>query len=411
MNRKQPKNLTLNKSGDHVGFRDYEVDSAGETCDHRWQYTVGKDSQLYHECAWCLAEREIDPRDHQDAINFYLNILEQRLDTYARFIAITEIKADKKRYEKAYNDTRQDLKKFLRFLEVDRPPATERQKKSSFPLSVRKPLEGKDKNNHDSTNLNMPQGERSPNNGHSVLGGREGEKEESDRAQPPSTDSEYKYPIPPSTTIKTKDHSTPYKIGTSEKLLGGTEGNGKESDRAQPPSKKLGDSLPVPPSTDGYNKELANPHDTGNIEKLLGGTEGEKEERDRVIPPSKKLGDDHPIPPSKNNNNKEMAKPHDMGTIDKLRLSREQEKKDKDSTIPPSKKTRRKKGEGTGYLAKYNFNRGGQTYEQYNYHWEIWRKGELVARKRKYVPKRLVEKIQKMEAEKVPIKDILFLLL
>ena len=44
---------------------------------------------------------------------------------------------------------------------------------------------------------------------------------------------------------------------------------------------------------------------------------------------------------------------------------------------------------------------------QYWYHYEEWREGDRVTKKSRYIPKRLVQKVEKMETEKVSVKEIL----
>lgn len=73
---------------------------------------------------------------------------------------------------------------------------------------------------------------------------------------------------------------------------------------------------------------------------------------------------------------------------------------------PPSTK-KRKQGYGAGYIECKPIKRSGKEYKQYWYHWEIWRSGDRLTKKSKYIPKRLLARVEKLEAEKVPIVDIL----
>ncbi len=75
-------------------------------------------------------------------------------------------------------------------------------------------------------------------------------------------------------------------------------------------------------------------------------------------------------------------------------------------TIPPSTR-RRKQGYGAGYIELLPIKRSGKEYKQYWYHWEIWREGERVIKKSRYIPKRLLARVEKLEVEKAPVKDIL----
>ena len=73
---------------------------------------------------------------------------------------------------------------------------------------------------------------------------------------------------------------------------------------------------------------------------------------------------------------------------------------------PPSTK-RRKQGEGTGYIECKPIKRSGKEYQQYWYHYEEWRSGDRVSKKSRYIPKRLVARVEKMEVDKVSVREIL----
>ena len=73
---------------------------------------------------------------------------------------------------------------------------------------------------------------------------------------------------------------------------------------------------------------------------------------------------------------------------------------------PPSKK-RRDKGRGTGYIECKPIKRSGKKYKQYWYHYEEWREGDRITKKSRYIPNRLVTRVQVMEAERTPVKTIL----
>ena len=75
-------------------------------------------------------------------------------------------------------------------------------------------------------------------------------------------------------------------------------------------------------------------------------------------------------------------------------------------TTPPSKR-KRKQGEGTGYIECKPIKRSGKEYKQYWYHYEEWRSGDRTSKKSRYIPKRLVARVEKMEAEKVSVREIL----
>lgn len=74
--------------------------------------------------------------------------------------------------------------------------------------------------------------------------------------------------------------------------------------------------------------------------------------------------------------------------------------------IPPSKK-RRKQGEGSGWIECKPIKRSGKEYKQYWYHYEEWREGDRLLKKSKYIPKRLVQKIERMNSEKAAVREIL----
>ena len=84
-------------------------------------------------------------------------------------------------------------------------------------------------------------------------------------------------------------------------------------------------------------------------------------------------------------------------------------------TDTPSTKSRRKKqrqrGKGNGYI-HWRFSQG--KYKQAYYHYEIWAKpcglkenGKRKIKSSKYIPKRLVAKVQMLEKGKAPVKKIL----
>jgi hypothetical protein len=114
------------------------------------------------------------------------------------------------------------------------------------------------------------------------------------------------------------------------------------------------------------------------------------------IPPSKNSpsnnGGQSEIPPSKNS-------PSNNGG---------------QSEIPPSKdspsKTRRHKGLGSGSIQWKTISLHGKDYPQAWYHYEFWKDGDRLVKKCKYIPKRLLSRIEKLEADKAPVRDILSIL-
>jgi hypothetical protein len=84
------------------------------------------------------------------------------------------------------------------------------------------------------------------------------------------------------------------------------------------------------------------------------------------------------------------------------------------SEIPPSKdspsKTRRHKGLGSGSIQWKTITLHGKDYPQAWYHYEFWKDGDRLVKKCKYIPKRLLERIEKLEADKAPVREILSIL-
>lgn len=80
--------------------------------------------------------------------------------------------------------------------------------------------------------------------------------------------------------------------------------------------------------------------------------------------------------------------------------------------LPPTDlSSKRNKGLGTGRIQWRTITKpSGKQYQQPWYDYEIWSKGLCLLKKTKYIPKRLVAKIQEMESEKAPVREILKLL-
>ncbi|MEM7555211.1 MAG: DNA N-6-adenine-methyltransferase [Cyanobacteria bacterium P01_A01_bin.84] len=75
--------------------------------------------------------------------------------------------------------------------------------------------------------------------------------------------------------------------------------------------------------------------------------------------------------------------------------------------LSPSK---RRKGDGSGSIHWRTITRGRKDYPQAYYHYEVWKDGDRLVKSSKYIPKRLLSQVQRLEAEKAPIKEILRLL-
>jgi len=90
-----------------------------------------------------------------------------------------------------------------------------------------------------------------------------------------------------------------------------------------------------------------------------------------------------------------------------------------DLPISPSKKSpskkspsknRRRKGNGSGSIHWKTITRNGLGYPQPWYHYEEWEKGDRLIKSTKYIPKKLLPKVQQLDNEKAPIREILKLL-
>ena len=81
------------------------------------------------------------------------------------------------------------------------------------------------------------------------------------------------------------------------------------------------------------------------------------------------------------------------------------------SKVAPPSKSRRTKGRGTGYIECKPIKRSKKEYKQYWYHYEEWREGDRKSKKSRYIPKRLVARVEQMEAEKVSVRKILDVLI
>ncbi|NJO93998.1 MAG: hypothetical protein HC820_05915 [Hydrococcus sp. RM1_1_31] len=73
-------------------------------------------------------------------------------------------------------------------------------------------------------------------------------------------------------------------------------------------------------------------------------------------------------------------------------------------------KTRRDKGLGSGSIQWKTIAINGKDYPQPWYHYEIWEDGDRLIKSSKYIPKRLLAKVQELDAQKAPVKEILNLL-
>ena len=76
-----------------------------------------------------------------------------------------------------------------------------------------------------------------------------------------------------------------------------------------------------------------------------------------------------------------------------------------ESQSPPSK-TRRKKGDGTGYIYRRTVTRKGIQYQESYYRYRD-ESGKL---KSKYIPRKLIDRVEEAEYSKLPVADVLLLL-
>ena len=72
----------------------------------------------------------------------------------------------------------------------------------------------------------------------------------------------------------------------------------------------------------------------------------------------------------------------------------------------PLSKNCRSKGEGTGYIICKPIKRNNKTYNQYWFCYEIWSNNRC-QKKSKYIPQKMRSQVEKLNAEKVPVEEIL----
>ena len=71
------------------------------------------------------------------------------------------------------------------------------------------------------------------------------------------------------------------------------------------------------------------------------------------------------------------------------------------------KRAKRQQGYGAGYIECRKVKRGSKLYSQFWYHYEVWSSGDRLIKKSRYIPKRLVPKVERMNQEKVAVRKIL----
>jgi phage N-6-adenine-methyltransferase len=75
-----------------------------------------------------------------------------------------------------------------------------------------------------------------------------------------------------------------------------------------------------------------------------------------------------------------------------------------------SRKSRRNRGEGSGCIYYRTVIKRGKEYREAYYQYELWTDGDAVIKTTKYIPKKLLSRIQECEAQKTPVREILSLL-
>ena len=83
---------------------------------------------------------------------------------------------------------------------------------------------------------------------------------------------------------------------------------------------------------------------------------------------------------------------------------------DKSDDNISSRKTRRCKGDGSGCIYYRTVTKKGKEYHEAYYQYEVWKDGDRLVKSSKYIQKRLLSQVQRLESEKAPVKEILKLL-
>ena len=80
---------------------------------------------------------------------------------------------------------------------------------------------------------------------------------------------------------------------------------------------------------------------------------------------------------------------------------------DKSGENISSRKTRRRKGDGSGCIYYRTVAKKGKEYCEAYYQYEVWKDGDRLVKSSKYIPKRLLIQVQRLEVEKAPVKKTL----
>ena len=75
-----------------------------------------------------------------------------------------------------------------------------------------------------------------------------------------------------------------------------------------------------------------------------------------------------------------------------------------------SRKNRRNRGEGSACIYYRTVTKKGKDYCEAYYQYEFWSEGDRLTKSTKYIPKRLLGRVQELEAKKAPVREILAVL-
>ena len=81
-----------------------------------------------------------------------------------------------------------------------------------------------------------------------------------------------------------------------------------------------------------------------------------------------------------------------------------------DSPDISSRNQRRRKGDGSGCIYHRMVVKKGKRYQESYYQYEFWENGSCLIKSSKYIPKGKLTEVQRLDARKAPVKEILELL-
>jgi GIY-YIG catalytic domain len=76
----------------------------------------------------------------------------------------------------------------------------------------------------------------------------------------------------------------------------------------------------------------------------------------------------------------------------------------------PPLNIRRAKGDGSGCIYWRTVTKKGKDYHEAYYQYEFWSGGDRLVKSTKYIPKKLLPEVQRLNDEKAPVREILTLL-